>query len=177
MYLLWYVTECLVSFSWDIFQNFAVIALFEVPGILLSYVGISYVGRRLTLSASLLMSGASCFLSSLMMKYWATGRIGFFLLGKLCASSAFGTNYLYNTELFPTTKRNVVLGLCSMIGRLGAIASPYVIRLDVLTGIDLLPMSVFAVAGIISAVLTMLFLPETRGKPLPRTLTEAVDMS
>ena len=59
-----------------------------------------------------------------------------------------------------------------MMGRVGAILSPYVARLGVLTGKEWLPMAVFAGAALLSGSLT-LFLPETKGKTLPRTMDEA----
>ena len=64
------------------------------------------------------------------------------------------------------------VGVSSMVGRLGAILSPYIAQLGVLTAISWLPMAVFAGAGLLSGLLTLL-LPETRNKPLPRTMEEA----
>merc|ERR1711970_1250687 len=103
---------------------------------------------------------------------YTTGITVFFLLGKFGATAAFGTTYLYTSELFPTRVRNACVGLSSMMGRVGAMLSPYVARLGVLTGKEWLPMAVFAAAALISGSLT-LFLPETKGKPLPRTMVEA----
>ena len=48
--------------------------------------------------------------------------------------------------------------------------------MDPLTGLVWAPMAVFAVAGLLSGLLT-LALPETRGKALPRTLEEAVSLA
>jgi len=39
------------------------------------------------------------------------------VLGKMFVTSAFGTAYLYTSELFPTTVRNLCVGLSSMTGR------------------------------------------------------------
>ena len=62
------------------------------------------------------------------------------------------------------------------VTRFGAILSPYIGSLAPLTGLAWAPMAVFAVAGLLSGLLT-LALPETRGKALPRTLEEAVSLS
>jgi hypothetical protein len=43
------------------------------------------------------------------------------ILLKFLASISFAIIYLYSTELFPTNLRTTGLGICSMIGRLGAI--------------------------------------------------------
>lgn len=160
------------SLAGDVFANFALLSAAEIPGYTLSYLGMTYLGRRSTLASSLLIGGVSCLISSLLPDTYTTGVTVFFLLGKFGATAAFGTTYLYTSELFPTRVRNACVGLSSMMGRVGAIVSPYVARLGVLTGKEWLPMAVFAAAALLSGSLT-LFLPETMGKPLPRTMIEA----
>ena len=160
------------SLAGDVFVNFALLSLMEIPGYTLSYVGMTYLGRRITLASSLLIGGVSCLLSSLLPPSYATIHTVLFLAGKFGATAAFGTTYLYTSELFPTRVRNACVGLSSMMGRVGAILSPYVARLGLLTGIVWLPMAVFAAAAIVSGSLTLL-LPETKGKTLPRTMQEA----
>jgi hypothetical protein len=44
---------------------------------------------------------------------------------KFLASASFAIIYLYSTELFPTNVRTTGLGICSMIGRLGAILGTF----------------------------------------------------
>jgi len=160
------------SLAGDVFANFALLSAAEIPGYTLSYLGMTYLGRRTTLASSLLIGGVSCLISSLLPDTYTTGVTVFFLLGKFGATAAFGTTYLYTSELFPTRVRNACVGLSSMMGRVGAIVSPYVARLGVLTGKEWLPMAVFAAAALLSGSLTF-FLPETKGKPLPRTMMEA----
>eukprot|EP00090_Calanus_glacialis_P002153 TRINITY_DN11616_c0_g1_i1.p1 TRINITY_DN11616_c0_g1~~TRINITY_DN11616_c0_g1_i1.p1 ORF type:complete len:562 (-),score=152.76 TRINITY_DN11616_c0_g1_i1:66-1751(-) len=160
------------SLAGDIFVNFALLSLTEIPGYTLSYLGMTYLGRRVTLASSLFIGGVSCLISSLLPASYTTGHTVFFILGKFGATAGFGTTYLYTSELFPTRVRNACVGLSSMMGRVGAIVSPYVARLGLLTGIEWLPMAVFAAAALVSGSLTLL-LPETKGKALPRTMMEA----
>ena len=47
------------------------------------------------------------------------------ILLKFCASASFATIYLFSTELFPTNLRTTSIGICSMIGRLGAILGTF----------------------------------------------------
>ena len=51
------------------------------------------------------------------------------LLGKLCTTFAFAAIYIYTCELFPTTIRNLGLGLCSLCGRIGSALAPIIISL------------------------------------------------
>ena len=163
------------SLSGDIFLNFALLSLAEIPGYTLSFLGMTYIGRRISLASSLFIGGISCLISSLLPSSMPTVHTIFFLLGKFGATAAFGITYLYTSELFPTRVRNACVGLSSMMGRIGAILSPYVAQLGTLTGISWLPMAVFAVAALVSGSLT-LTLPETKGRTLPRTMREAERM-
>ena len=53
------------SLAGDLFTNFTLLSVAEFPGYLLSYLGMSLVGRRATLAASLLIGGLSCLAASL----------------------------------------------------------------------------------------------------------------
>ena len=55
------------------------------------------------------------------------------LIGKLSITSAFQVILLYCSELFPTSVRTQGLGITSMVGRTGAIFSPFVIDILVST--------------------------------------------
>jgi len=122
------------SLAGDIFTNFALLSLAEIPGYSLSYLGMTYLGRRTTLATSLLIGGVSCLISSLLPPSFNNSHTFFFLVGKFGATAGFGTTYLYTSELFPTRVRNACVGLSSMMGRVGAILSPYVARLGYLQG-------------------------------------------
>lgn len=50
-------------------------------------------------------------------------------LGKLAITISYGTIYVFSTEQFPTSVRNVGLGFCSTFGRVGAIIAPYIMEL------------------------------------------------
>jgi len=180
VFLAWIVTTMVYyglslnasSLVGDLYVNFALLSLVELPGYALSYVGMTYWGRKGTMIASLLVGGVACFLTTVVPSTWTTVQTILFLTGKVGVTSAFGTAYLYTSELFPTTVRNVCVGLSSMTGRIGAIVSPYVVGLGTLTGQDWLPMTVFAVGAVISGLMVF-FLPETKDKALPKTLHEA----
>lgn len=47
-------------------------------------------------------------------------------LGKFGITIAFTMAYMVTSELMPTSIRNSGLGICSMVGRIAALLSPYI---------------------------------------------------
>jgi OCT family organic cation transporter-like MFS transporter 4/5 len=158
----------------DVFMNFTMLSAMEFPGYAISYFGMQYWGRKSTLIASLLVSGVACLVSGFLPSSLASLHTFLFLVGKFGVTSAFATIYLYTSELFPTSVRNLCIGLSSTVGRVGAIMAPYIKNLGADTGQDWIPLAIFGLSGIISG-LAVFLLHETKGKPLPRTLDEAED--
>ena len=46
------------------------------------------------------------------------------LVGKMMISLVFCGIYIYTIELFPTKARHVLMGVCSMTGRIGSMSAP-----------------------------------------------------
>ncbi len=87
---------------------------------------------------------------------------------------AFGTIYLFTSELFPTRLRTGGVGLASTFARVGAILSPYVAMADKVA--HWLPLVLFGAAAAVSGLLCHALLPETLGKELPSTIREAIHL-
>jgi hypothetical protein len=100
---------------------------------------------------------------------------------------------MFTAEIFPTKLRTSLLGLCSMVGRLGSMLAPLtpllVSRRRINFGDEnhslvikfqtnyskLLPLTLFGVLALVAGGLAFL-LPETKGRPLPVTVKEAEDL-
>jgi MFS family permease len=80
-----------------------------------------------------------------------------FLVGKTAVTCAFGTVYLYTSELYPTPVRTLGVGISSMVGRVGAMASPYVALMA--HWAVWVPAAAFAAAALLAAAAVRL-LPE-----------------
>lgn len=61
------------------------------------------------------------------------------MIGKLGASAAFATIWVFSAELFPTVLRNSAMGASSLCARVGGMVSPYIADLvNVLLGYHIL---------------------------------------
>ncbi|KAJ6648230.1 Solute carrier family 22 member 5, partial [Pseudolycoriella hygida] len=159
-----------VSLAGDKYYNFVVIAIAGIPAMVLCYYMMEYLGRRYTLFSSLLIGGASIICSKLMPPNLSALSIILFFVGKLFITVAFTSLYIYTSELWPTNMRHSIMGLCSTMGRIGAMFAPFAPLLS--QYFDILPYLTFGGMALIAAVLILL-LPETRNKKLPDTLYEA----
>lgn len=115
------------------YVNFILINLVDVPAYIITYFIMQHVGRRWSLSGTMLISGLAC-LGSLLIPTNCTAdscdstsamlRLTLFLIGKFAITASFGILYVYTTEIFPTNMRNSLMSTCSMIGRVGSMLAP-----------------------------------------------------
>lgn len=131
-----------VSLAGDKYVNFVVIAVAGIPAMLLCYFMMESLGRRWTLFSSLLIGGASIICSKLLPLNLSGLSITFFFIGKLFITVAFTGLYVYTSELWPTNMRHSIMGLCSTMGRIGAMFAPFAPLLVIFFFI-LLSMSLF----------------------------------
>ncbi|XP_053980028.1 organic cation transporter protein-like isoform X1 [Hylaeus volcanicus] len=160
-----------VAFAGDKYANFILVAIVEIPAYFLTWFMTDYVGRKITLSSTFLLSGAFC----LAIQFVPTGSWTFLPLilymgGKWCITMSFSTVYIYTAELFPTNMRHSLLGICSMTGRMGSILSPQTPLLAQI--MPELPLILFGCMGLSAGLLSLIF-PETLGTKLPDTVCEA----
>ncbi|XP_074598887.1 organic cation transporter protein-like isoform X2 [Brevipalpus obovatus] len=97
------------------------------------------------------------------------------MIGTCVISISSMVNYIYTAELFPTTMRHLALGSCSVCGRIASIAAPFIIQLNRYTSIQV-TLAGFASLGILGALMSLL-LPETRGKEIPDTVQDMLEMT
>ncbi|GFQ96155.1 organic cation transporter protein [Trichonephila clavata] len=156
------------------YLNFFIYGLLEFPSYALVLWGIKRWGRRPTHVSLMLVGGAACAAILPIPADLAWLSTTFAMVGKFCITGSFGILYLYTTEVFPTSVRNVTLGSCSMCARIGSILAPFVRDLGKATH-SAVPNSLYTFLALTSGLLALL-LPETRGLDLPDTLQEGEDL-
>lgn len=159
------------NFSADPFLYMFLAGLMELPSYTLTIPFVVKFGRKAPLVAFFVL----CALGTLVLMVLPGGRDTWWFLAvvmasKFCITSAYQVIYLYCSELYPTCLRTRGLGITSMVGRTGAIISPFIT--DMLGVYHwAIPSTIFGSLSLVAALLTCL-LPETNNRPLPDTIAD-----
>ncbi|XP_015680830.1 solute carrier family 22 member 6-B-like [Protobothrops mucrosquamatus] len=130
---------------------------------------LSYVGRRIIQSVSLILAGMFLLVSLPVPSDILTVRLVFVVLGKGCLAASSMCLYLYGGELFPTVIRQTGSSFTTVMARLGGIIAPLVLMAGDYQ--PFLPLVLFGVMPIVSGV-SAVFLPEMFNVPLLDTVEE-----
>lgn len=154
------------------YMSFIIVAMAEIPGVLLTFIILDRLGRRFTVGGTLFTCGISIVISSFLPKDQWIWQLALFVIAKASLATTCLSLYIYTSELWPTTVRNITMNICSMIGRSGSVlASLTVLLID---DFPYLPSLLYGVTATSAAILVYLFLPETLNKKLPDTIDEAI---
>nr|XP_015923338.1 organic cation transporter protein isoform X1 [Parasteatoda tepidariorum] len=157
------------NLSGNAYANFAILAAVEIPAVLLATWALHYCGRRPVLCSVMVFGGIACGSTVFVPQAlpWVTTLLA--VVGKSAIAASFAIIYIYSTEIYPTVLRSTGLGFSSMFARLGGIIAPFINEMRKIY--RPLPMIIFALASIISGLLT-LALPETHNRQLPESIEE-----
>uniref|UniRef100_A0A8C1JMC1 Solute carrier family 22 member 6 n=1 Tax=Cyprinus carpio TaxID=7962 RepID=A0A8C1JMC1_CYPCA len=163
----------ITGFGLGLYLTHFIYAAIEVPAKILIYFSLNKVGRRITQTATLVLTGV-CILINIItpIEYW-TFRTVITVLGKGLSEASFTTVFLYTTELYPTVMRQNGLGYASFMARLGASISPLIMLLEDMW--TLLPEVIFCTLAIFSGLIAWL-LPETNNARLQETIEDIEQM-
>ena len=153
----------------DVYTTFMLLAAVEIPfGIAISII-MTFLGRRLPLSFTMIVGGIICLLPSVLPTSMSKATVILGVLGKGCITASFALVYFYTAEVYPTNMRSVGLGTSSTFARVGAIIAPFVAEFKGLgeSGPLIICGTVSLIAGIFA-----LDLPETHKKDLPETIDD-----
>ncbi|XP_068922209.1 organic anion transporter 3-like [Petaurus breviceps papuanus] len=128
------------------------------------------LGRKVILS-SCMVFGAGLLLGAIPVpQELGHLRMALSVLSKGFMSASLSCNILIASEVFPTSLRMTGMGITNMVGHLGGMVASLVL----LAGptLPLLPPILFGTT-VLAASFLVVFLPETRGLPLPDTLEQA----
>ncbi|VDM64334.1 unnamed protein product [Angiostrongylus costaricensis] len=107
------------------YANYLLMGVVELPAYVLSPIFLEKCGRKLVVSGTHLLASI-CFLLPAFSVAETWLSLFCWMLGKFSISCSFMSLFVYASEVFPTSIRNVSVGLCSVLSRGGAIAAPYI---------------------------------------------------
>ncbi|PSN36798.1 hypothetical protein C0J52_19390 [Blattella germanica] len=113
-----------VSVGGNKFTSFILTAFIELPAYIVFYFTMDRFGRKLTLSASLMLSGICCISFAFIPTDMDWAQLVLFLAGKFAITISFTVVYVYTAEIFPTELRQSLLGVCATFGRIGSVIAP-----------------------------------------------------
>lgn len=106
------------------YVNFIMVSIGEIPAVALTYILLQRVGRKWSLSSSMIVAGIVCIMSEIMPDTASIIRLLLFFIGKCSISVSFYVLYVYTTELYPTFLRQSLMGICSAFGFIGSMLAP-----------------------------------------------------
>ena len=111
----------------DLFLNYFLAGLVEIPSYLVIAVAVNYFGRKQLITFYVTVAGLSCLgCVFFLTPEQTTIRVTLAMLGKFCVTSSFTLCYVYASEIYPTVIRQTGLALCTVAGRIGSILAPFV---------------------------------------------------
>ncbi|XP_066426761.1 solute carrier family 22 member 6 [Molothrus aeneus] len=159
----------LQNFEFNIYVIQLIFGAVDIPAKLVSILTITYVGRRFTQAAALILAGLAILANVLVPRELRTLRTALAVFGKGCLAASFNCVFLYTGELYPTVIRQTGMGLANTMSRLGSIMAPLVKMAGEL--FPALPFVIYGAAPVVSGLVAAL-LPETRNVALPETVEE-----
>ncbi|TDH16282.1 hypothetical protein EPR50_G00017820 [Perca flavescens] len=157
------------GFGVNIYLTQFIYGAIELPAKAFVFFTLNKIGRRLSQTGTLVMTGLCIFCNMFVPRDNAMFQTSVGALGKMFAEASFTTVFLYTTELYPTVMRQNGLGYCSFMARVGVSVSPLIMLLEEVWGH--LPSTIFSLVAV-AAGLSASLLPETQNIRLPETIED-----
>lgn len=149
------------SLAGNMYLNIFLMFVSDLPHTPMAWIVFKQFGRRIPHCVFMMISGLSCLFVLLVPEDLKGLITALALIGRFFGSASFSNVYLYSSELYPTTIRNMALGTCSTFSRIGGMVVPFIIALAQLPGVSVtLPLVILGILTIIAALVS-LWLPET----------------
>lgn len=159
------------SLGVNVYIAFCISGAVEIPAYTASIFTMKKFGRKISTAVLMILAGLSCF-ATIFAPLGAI-RVTVAMLGKFAIAASFSNIYVHTVEIFPTPLRTLSVGACSVAARIGGIIAPLILVLNRVW--EPLPLVLFAFSSILAGLLVFL-LPETKGKLMPDTIEESLNL-
>lgn len=156
----------------NFYLSYVMQAAVEAPATLLNLFLLNRFGRILPLSLSLILSGIFCLLS------WPTQSLGIWgpvistTIARFFVCIGVAIIEQLGGELFPTVYRGISQGVSNFVLSIVSVSTQYIIYSSHIWNV--LPMLIMGTLTLLSGICA-LFLPETKDRSLPDTVSQAED--
>ena len=150
----------------NIYISFALSAISDIPSYFIALYLCNWLGRKKTVSGSLLLSGIMIGLISVIPRHYSyryTASVTLAMISKVFVNIGFMGLYLWAFELFPTVLRSQGCSICGVIERAGTLCVP--LLTTYLNSIN--PVLIFIVVGVVAVCASLIgyMLRETNNLP------------
>ncbi|XP_033124964.1 organic cation transporter protein-like [Anneissia japonica] len=166
------------SLAGNRFVNFFIIGVADVAAHLFTLWALPRFARRRLALVFHVIASVGCVLTTAIPQETDDGKdltiliIAVAFIGKCCITVTFALVWVYTSEIYPTVIRNIGLGECSTMARIGGMCAPYIMYTG--RSITWIPMVLFATLSLFSGLVALL-LSETLNRPLPETIKDGED--
>ncbi|XP_065064777.1 organic cation transporter protein-like [Rhopilema esculentum] len=162
--------------SGEMYRDFILAMLIEIPALLLSVLCMNRIGRKKSVVVSLTLAGIFCCIVGGMMsadnkqKKWKALTVTAGLLGKFWITWSFNSIYVWSLELYPTSIRGEGMGFLQITARVGSALAPWIAKWLRVFHV-MLPFSLMGALSLLSSVL-LLVLAETKDRETLETVNQ-----